>query len=259
MNSTKFNYILIVTVLILGVLLYYKGCNQPSGQDELKQLQTMYDASESQVRHYETKAGQDSAVKQVQIGKIAELKALHSKDSTEILLQKLVNKNTISASVVSTETKGTIQGKTTVIKSPNENREIVEVNEKTKEKDSTKCVCDTACYPTYGLSYKNKWEIVDAVATNKKFTIEYKILEQYEIAQEFKQEGKWYNRKEVPYVSVKSLNPRTMTTNVQSFAVQPPKQDKIILGLGTTYGWDVSTFKPGLSVGLTLSFKLWAF
>lgn len=202
-----------IVCLVLAFLLI-KGCGYyKDSQYKLKEVAAMYDAVNDSIHRYKTKQGQDSVEKKLLYGSLEALNALSLEKGSEIeKLRKLVNKNTISASTVRTETHGVMTSKTEAVRDT---------------------ICDSTCYPTYYTSYNNKWENVTVLASKDSVKVDYTVFNDFSMTQEMRKEGKWYNPKYVPYVTIKNNNPHTTTTNLQSFAVEPPKQKK---GLWLIYG-----------------------
>lgn len=252
-----------VGVIIIMVFLLLRGCQDKNYR--IDEINSMYTAANSQILRYKTKTGLDSIRKMVLLGDVYTLKSMNAAGNKEIeRLQRMVNKNTISATVIGTTTSGTASGNTTVSVPPGSSASDTAITPALLaliKKMSCSLKLDTACFPTYTLlgDTSDKWISLTGFANSKGFKLNYHVFNDYEITQEFKKEGKWYNRVNVPYITVTNLNPHTITTKIQSFAVAPAPKDRVIIGLGSTYGYDLFTIKPALTVGITVNYRLFGF
>lgn len=143
-------------------------------------------------------------------------KMYFAKDSDYQRLQKMVDKNTLSATLIKNTTSFTGTTKT-------------EIKWDTVEVEGEKI------YPTYITSFKNKW-ISDTIIANKDSTeLRLKVYNEYEIIQNWER-PKWYKQKQ-PMIEVTNKNPYTETTTLKSFAVAtPPKKRALFFVLGALAG-----------------------
>lgn len=195
----------------------------------------MYEASQAELQKYKDKDSLNHGKIDLMYGQIANFKSMHFKDSSEnSRLQKLVDKNTISAAIMSSSTNSSITGHTTISfpGNPGKNNAnsgisvtpgIIGDVEHISVIDSTRIPCDSSCLPIYTTHYENKWEKVHVLANKDSITVNYRVFNEYSIVQKFEKRGKWPFRKEYPIIDITNHNPKTETTALKAFAVEPPK------------------------------------
>lgn len=189
-------------------------------REALTGSQTINTSLSSDLVKYRNKAGAETTEKALILSNYKALQAVHASDSSEIgRLQKLVKKGTISATIIKNQTSGTAAGTTTVTFTSNP---VTFVNTGDSVPNVTTNPCDTV-YPEYSYSDSTKWADISVKATKDSTNVKYKFRNHYEITQENKKTGVWPFRKTSPIVMVKNLNPHTETTQIASYAVQPPK------------------------------------
>lgn len=242
---------------VLLAILQYRSCDQhDTDQDKIG----LYEQSQAQLKTYKDKDSLNHGQIDLLYGKISSFKGLRAKDSSEIArLKKIVDKNTISATIMTTSTANTVTGHTTVTFSGNPGTNsanngtnsgihitpgIMGDIETQPGIDSTRFPCDTACFPIYSTTYSNKWENVAVVANKDSIQVKYKVFNDFSIVQKFEKRGKWPFRKDIPIIDVTNNNPHTETISLRSFAVEPPKPQR--------GRW----FVIGAAAGLTAGFLL---
>lgn len=193
------------TALILAYFLFMKGCSHE--KDFIPKA--MYDASQDSLHKTTNKLGQEQTSTKLISGKYDDLlKLSNSKDTTIQKLIKLVNKKTISASVLSNTTSNTINTGTTA--TPRD----------TIRKDSLILV-----YPEYSTLFKNRWENFNIKANKDTIKLDYTVFNEFELKQEFQKQkikGKLF-KQYVAVSEVTNLNPHTTTTELKTFTKQLPK------------------------------------
>lgn len=225
-NLIKYILLLLLLLLLGGCLLYINNL-----KNSLANSKTTIEAISTNIKKHRDKTGAEISEKELILSSYRALKALHVSDSSEIgRLQGIVNKNTMSATILKNSTSGHKSGTT----------EIVFIRDTIK---GTALPCDTI-YPTYKTKISDKWTNMKIAASKDSIQVDYKFFNEYEITQEFKKEGKWPFRHKVPEVRVRNLNPYTQTDQISSYAVQVPKQGKklitvagISLGIGILTGF----------------------
>lgn len=200
--------LLYIAVIALILLVFSGTCRRAQEQNALLQS-----ADETlQLAHNEL--GQQEATVAALYGAIDDLEKLNaSKDSAIIKLQKIVNKKTITATVLQNETANTITNTTTV-----------EYRTDTVYKDSIAYV-----FPVYKTTYQNQWENFDAVASRDSFKINYKVFNEFEIKHQWTRKNIF--SKKYAQISVLNLNPNTETRELKTFIVAQPKQNKLAIFL----------------------------
>lgn len=231
----KHHYILPYIISAILAFLLFKSCEQNKG---LHDLQTALDDT---ITQYRNKHGQQVITISVLQGeREQDFLNLKSKDSTINKLQKVVKtyKGKLqSATVASTET--TDSGKTvTIVK-----HDTVYIDGVTELK------------PVYSTSWSERWSegsieahfdsIYRSIKTKNEFTFTHVVKRNL-----FK--------KDVLKVEMTNLNPNTVTTELRSYSVKMPKK-RFYVGLGCTYGYSLTTYKPDAVVGLNASFIIFGF
>ena len=237
-----FNKISLTNIILLGAcllfaFLYYKGCN---GKDD-GISQEMYDASQDSLHKTINSLGQEETKTKLLVGSVSDLEKLSSmKDSSIQRLIKLVNKKTISASVISSTTSNTTSTET-----------ISHSRDTLRGKDSLIYI-----YPEYSKRDSNKWEQIYARANKDSFTVNYKIFNEFSFKQEWEKQkvkGKFFKQK-VAMAKITNLNPHTETRELKSFVVEPPKQKR--LGLGASLGYGLSLYNQQVTLRPSLNLSV---
>jgi hypothetical protein len=177
----------------------------------------MYNASQDSLHKKINKDGTETSSTALLYGSIENLKKLHASDSSALgKLQKLVDKLTISATILSTSTSGTTSSSTVIAA-----RDTVR-----SKKDSLIYV-----YPEYTLKRdSSKWEDISAFANKDSFVVHYSIFNEYAFKQDWQKQGTGIKKilsQRIPIVSVTNLNPHTQTRELQSFSVKPKKHSRL--------------------------------
>lgn len=231
----KTERIIAYSIIILLAFLLFRSCERTN---TLQELQTALNDTLTQSRNKYNQ--QVSTISVLQTEREKDFLKLKSKDSTVKALQKVVKdyKGKLqSATVASTET--TDMGKTvTVIK-----HDTVYIDGKPELK------------PIYSTSWSERWSegtieahydtVYRSIKTKNEFTFTH---------------GTKRNlfKKDVLKVEMTNLNPNTVTTELRSYQVKVPKK-RFSIGLGCTYGYSLTTYKPDAVVGLNASFILVGF
>lgn len=208
-------------------------------QSQLSVEKNNIEALSTDMVKYRDKWGSEVSEKQLILGTYKSLQAIHAADSSTIgQLQKLVNKNTLSATIIKNTTSGVLTGSTNVTfgNKPDSLRKLTNP-------------CDTV-FPTYNavikdssyLESKKRFVVWSSfkIASNRDSThIDYKINNEFDITQEYKKEGRWPFKRKVPIVKIKNLNPHTETNEIASYVTQVPKTGKktaVIAGVSLVLG-----------------------
>lgn len=232
----KAHQIIPYIIAIILAFLLFKSCERAN---TLQDLQTSLNDTISQ---YRNKHGEQvSTISVLQTEREKDFLNMKSKDSTVKALQKAVKNykgKVQSATVASTETTDT--GKTVTI-----------VKHDTVYTSSN----SISLKPVYSTSWSERWSegtieahfdtIYRSIKTKNEFTFTH---------------GTKRNlfKKDVLKVEMTNLNPNTFTTELRSYSVTMPKK-RFSIGLGCTYGYSITTWKPDAVVGVNASFILWGF
>lgn len=211
-DSLGIREIILWAVLLFMSFFFFvrKGCNIPV--DESKYIsKELYDASEDTMRKYRNKFHEEVTTTKLLTGTVSDLKSLSSsKDSSIQKLLKIVNKKTLSATIISNSTSGTVTASSTVARAD------------TVRKDSLIYI-----YPEYTLGpVVSRWDSIYGVANKNDFTVKYKVFNQFEVSHEYQKQkvkGKIF-KKNIAMVQVKNLNPKTETRELKGFTFEAPKK-----------------------------------
>lgn len=171
------------------------------------------------MQQYKNKMGQEISTKQSLILSNRELQSIHAADSSVIKqLQKIVNKNTQSALIVTVATTQTVAATTSVI--PN---------------------ATDSCKPTYKSLHKDQYSEHRVTANADSTHIECIVYNQFDFTDEWHKEGALFHRRSVLETKVKNKNTNTHTIGLQSYS-RPIEKRKIwpwliggfVAGAGTT-------------------------
>lgn len=232
-NQNKNKVIGILAILFLLLAIFF-GLWADRLQGKLAGAQSINNALEADVVKYRDKSGAEITEKNLILSDYKTLKAIHARDSSEISrLQQIVNKRTISATILRTSTTGTSVGTTSVT--------FV-----TKEDSLPKLTlpCDTV-YPEYSYSDSTKWAKIKVKSTKDSTKVSYKFFNEYDITQEMKKSGIWPFRKFTPIVKVRNLNPNTETIGISSYAVKPKNhagRTATIAGISAVFAFVAGVF-----------------
>ncbi len=231
----KYHYILPYSIAVILAFLLFRSCERAN---TLQDLQTALNDTISQTRNSLNQ--QVTSISALQTEREKDFLKLQTKDSTVKALQLLVKNykgKVQSATVASTETSDS--GKTvTIIK-----HDTVYINGVAQVK------------PIYSTAWDERWSVgvieahFDTVYRNIKSKNEFTFTH-----------GTKRNlfKKDILKVKMTNLNPNTVTTELRSYAVKVPKK-RFSVGLGCTYGYSLTTYKPDAVVGLNASFILFGF
>lgn len=223
-NSSSWAWLL---VAILGILLV-RTCNKAS---EAVANAKMYEsANDTLTRRYNERGEEITTTKLIMATNADEFKHnLHIKDSTIKKLQELVDKHTITATVLNTTTHEHGTTGTTITKT------------ETVLKHDTVFV-----YPTYSSTWSERWSNGTITASKDSISRNISMLNEYDIKQSYERNGTGlgkYFKQRVPTVEVTNKNPFTTTTALKSYTLAPDKKTKrrafivgIIMGAGAMIG-----------------------
>lgn len=194
----EFFFLLIIAVLCFA---QFKSCEKDNIQGPL------IDSYKDSMTVSRNEKGQEIAVRKLMHGSIEALQlSANDKDSTIRKLVKLVNKKTISATIVNTETVSKGETKTDSI-----------VYEK-----------GDSVFPTYKTHWSDRWSSGMIVAKKDSIIHNFISYNEFDVVQKFeRQKGlKGFFKADSSYVEIANLNPNTTTKALASFSVKPPKQKR---------------------------------
>lgn len=226
-SGLNHTYFIVSSIIIVALgLSLWNSCNkEDKDQDKIG----MYEAMQDELQTYKDKDSLNHGKIDLLYGDIANFKSLKVKDSSEIArLQKLVDKNTISATVFTSSTSNTVTGHTTVTfagtsssvgsSSASTGGSVITTND-----SRHKHCCDSCTLPIYSTKYENKWENMNVIASKDSIQVKYKVFNDFSIVQKFEKRGKWPFRQDIPIIDVTNNNPHTETISLRAFTVEPPK------------------------------------
>lgn len=228
---TKRDFIFIA--IIIGLILFcWKSCKDG------KSFEAAYNASQDTLHHTINKFGQQETKIAMFYGKYSDLKKIHANDSSTIgKLKQLVDRHTISATVLSTTTGNSIASTTDTV-----------ISRDTIWKDNIAYV-----YPEYRDTIKSKWEFITIAANKDTTKFDYKVFNEFHLEQSWTRPG--FMKRKIPMAAVINMNPHTVTTELQSFTLSENKGNRIrdaLIGFGVgalvTTGLQVFDIKIPISL-----------
>lgn len=231
----KFHYVIPYIISAILAFLLFKSCER---NNTLQGLQTSLNDTISQYRNKHNQ--QVTSISVLQTEREKDFLNLRTKDSTINKLQKVIKSykgKLQSATVASVETTDT--GKTaTIVK-----HDTVYIDGKPELK------------PVYSTSWSERWSEGSITAHYDSIHHSIKTKNEFTFTHGTKRN---LFKKDVLKVEMTNLNPNTVTTELRSYQVAIPKK-RFSIGLGCTYGYSLTTYKPDAVVGLNASFILLGF
>ena len=217
-------YLILSAIIVIAILilLLNRSCRK---NERLDDMQDMYSAINDTLIKTRNDLGQEVTTRTVLYSDIATLKRMVGiRDSTVLALQKIINKNTNTATILVTTTAATAIGETDTIIL----RDTIRIN------DSIALI-----YPEYKKTFKDKWYWAN-VSSNKDSTIlKFQVFNEFDIIHEWKRSSIFKQKSLL--IQVTNKNPYTETNNIQSFVVKQKKSNKLLI------------FAGGITIGIGLS------
>jgi len=234
LNNRK-NQIIIVLLIIAGILLF-KSCSDNRG---LKEQVALYEASQDTLIQTRNALGQEktSTALMKASNKKAFLK-MQSNDSTIIALQKVVK-----------EYKGKLSVATVLVNSTNDNG----TSATTTSYDTIKTDTGSIIHPVFRTNWDERWSRGNIIASKDSITRDIQVRNEFEITQGKEKQG--FLKKKKSLVTIKNLNPNTVTTELKTFTIQTQKK-RFSVGIGAAYGLDITSFKTTIVIGPTIHMPL---
>ncbi len=205
---TKLEFILIGVVLVL-VFFTWKGCSKGDS------FEKMYNASSDTLHQVRNKLGQEETRTALLYGSVSDFQKINATNTSTIgKLQKLVNRHTISATVLSNATGNSIASGT----------DAVIIHDTVVGVGGIRYV-----YPEYRDTVRNKWENFIMSATRDSFKLDYKVFNEFNLVQSWDRQG--FLKRKKPTAKITNLNPHTETKEIQTFTVQENKGNRLRDGL----------------------------
>lgn len=231
----KYHYVLPYIIAAILAFLLFKSCERAN---TLQDLQTALNDSISQ---YRNKHGQQvSTISVLQTEREKDFLNLKSKDSTVKALQNVVKdyKGKLqSATMASTETTDT--GKTvTIVK-----HDTVYIDGKPELK------------PVYSTSWADRWSEGMIEAHHDSIYRNIKVKNEFTFVDGYKRN---LFKRDVLTTEMINLNENTVTKELRTYTKKVPKK-RFSVGVGCTYGYSLTTWKPDAVVGVNASFILCGF
>lgn len=196
--------IIYIAVIILCLIGMQNSCNKN------KQTESLLVSANDTLTKTINKHDQEKASTDLMLGTIKDFKAMHVADSSSIgKLQKLVDKLTISATVLSNVTGNTIASAT----------ETITIHDTVIQKDGSKLI-----YPEYLDSIKNKWEDFKLSANKDSFHLDYKVLNEFDLKQTWQRNGLFKHKTAIAEIT--NLNPHTQTLEYKTFTLSENKGNR---------------------------------
>jgi len=200
-NAERIVYICVITLCFIGMA---NGCGK------LKRMQGLLDSVNDTLTKTINKKGQEKATTDLLLGSIKDLKSMHVADSSTIgKLQKMVDKNTMSATYLSNVTANHVDMK----------------EQSVSMKDTVKKGGIIYVYPEYKDTINDRWQNIKIRANKDSLHFDYKVFNEFDIKQEWKRNGLF--KRKTAEVSILNLNPHTETLVYKTFTVQENKSNRL--------------------------------
>lgn len=231
MNKRDFIFIAIILAL---VFFTWKGCTKGDS------FEALYNASTDTLHQVRNKLGQEETKTALLYGSVSDLKKLHVSDSSAIgKLQKLVDKNTISATYLSVATGNIISSGT----------DTIIMRDTIKGPDGI-----TYVYPEYRDTIKSQWEDIKIKSNKDSTSIDYKVFNEFNIVQSWERPS--LLKRKIPIANITNLNPHTETKEFKTFTLQENKGNRLRDGLiGVAVGALVVTGLQVFEIKIPINLK----
>ncbi|MEK6879229.1 MAG: hypothetical protein AABY22_06445 [Nanoarchaeota archaeon] len=209
----KYFNIAAVSIIILLILLYYRSCNRIENLQNNIELNKALNDTLVKTRNT---LGQEISSRKALYTDLPTFKKLNGiKDSAILELQKRVDKNTQSATIIKNTTVTSALGGTDII-----------IQRDTIIKDSIVYI-----YPEYRKVFQDGW-FWAKITSNKDTTIlNFQTYNEFVIQHIWKRQDGLFKPKSL-IIEVTNLNPNTETTSLQSFVIKPKSPRKLIIFAG---------------------------
>ncbi len=222
----------------IGIILVLAFCTWESCSKKTDSFEKIYLESQDSLHHTRNKLKQEKTTTNLLNGRISDFKKLRASDSSIIgRLQKIVNRNTISATELRTVSTGSFSGAEQNI---GHDTTFVDGNKK-------------YIYPTYSDTVSDKWGRFKMSASKDSFYLEYKIYNQFELTQQWNYNGLF--KRKVAEATITNLNPNTETIEYKTFTVKENKSNRVrdVL-IGTAAGFLITEAFHVFNFKIPLSF-----
>lgn len=212
MSARLLNYILIVVVVILfGTLI--RSC------ESRDRMANAVQAQNQDLKTYRNREQQWVSSKAVLTGTVREIKAsIVTKDSMLNELRKRLDAATVSLTIYKTRTNSITQTASTIT-----------------EYDTVKGGDTTIIYPVYKTQFNDRWQSYTITAGVDTIVLDYTAYNLFVVKQHVKKTGLF--KPNIIELEITNANPKTITTEAQSFVLQPKKQNRLL--------WYATSFLAG--------------
>ena len=202
----------LVLGLIIGVMIIfqYRSCQKTRSSENILRAQN------DELKTYRNKLGQQVAERKVFDADYASMKQLiNSKDSLVRELAKMVNKNTLAATIFTGKTSTSNVSKT-----------------ETSSKADTIVKEDTVfVYAEYKTSVANEWEEYTISANKDSISLQHTTFNKFSIEQKYVNDG-FLKPKAIDF-KITNYNPNTITVDARSYLLHPKKEGRGIWLIGS--------------------------
>lgn len=232
MRDKVINILLIALVVI--AVLFWQMCKK---KDNLQTQVQTYSAANAGMQKDINKLGQEVTKTKLIVSDYDIIKhKLESSDSTVNKLQQIIDKHTISATVLNTTTHDHGSSSTTI----------------TGHGDAVVRHDSVFIYPMYKSQWKERWSEGTITANKDSISRSVFFFNEYDIKQSYQLDGHGlgkYFRQRVPTVEVVNINPNTKTSDLKSYSLQPdkkPKRRAFVIGgaIGAAILYGITHLKP---------------
>lgn len=225
-----------LAIMCVMAFLFNKSCNKVENNE------TIINAMTDSLKTTRDKTGrQVGEITDLRVSNVKYLKELAKKDSSVQKLLKEVDKvkNAYNGILASTSTSDNGSSGSTII-----DTQTVTIN-------------DTVfVYPVYKSEWNEKWSYGYIIAGSDSVRRSITLRNEFTVVQSYKRDGIF--KPKVGRATIKNNNPNTVTNGLRTFSIDYPK-NKINIGPSLNYGISTTTFKPDVSIGISVQYTLIGF
>ena len=163
---------------------------------------------------------------------------MQTNDSTILALQKVVK-----------DYKGKLASATVLGSSTSDSGTSVT----TTSWDTIKTDTGSIIHPVFKTDWDERWSRGNIIASKDSISRNIQVKNEFEFTQGLERQGFLKKRKSL--VTIKNLNPNTVTTELKTFTVQAQKK-RFSVGIGAAYGLDITNLKMTIVIGPTIHMPL---
>ena len=226
----------IIALLIIAGILLFKSCSDNRG---LKEQVALYETAQDSLTQTRNDLGQQiTSTSLMKAAKKKDFLKMQTNDSTILALQKVVK-----------DYKGKLASATVLGSSTSDSGTSVT----TTSWDTIKTDTGSIIHPVFKTDWDERWSRGNIIASKDSISRNIQVKNEFEFTQGLERQGFLKKRKSL--VTIKNLNPNTVTTELKTFTVQAQKK-RFSVGIGAAYGLDITNLKMTIVIGPTIHMPL---